>query len=82
MLVLVSMFILSINDLDDGTEEYNLWKGATDMPEGCVVIQRDLHRLEDWGERNVNKGKCRVLQSETLSHKYHMHTISLKAVPG
>jgi len=43
------------------------------MPEGCVVIQRDLNRLEDWADGNVmklNKGKYKVLHQDNLMHKY------------
>ncbi|PKU39210.1 paired box protein pax-5 isoform x1 [Limosa lapponica baueri] len=40
------------------------WGGAADSPGGHATIQRGLHRLESWAERNLmkfNRGKCRVL---------------------
>ncbi|KAK4818824.1 hypothetical protein QYF61_019861 [Mycteria americana] len=61
--VLLNIFI---NDLDDGTDchlskfedDTNLG-GVTDTSDGCATIQRDLHRLEKWADRNLmqlNKG--------------------------
>lgn len=42
-------------------------EGVADVPEGCIVIEGDLHRLEDWGERNVNAKACnrRIFQTST-----------------
>jgi len=38
-----------------------LMTGRSGTPEGCAAIHRDLKRLEKWAERNLNKGKFKVL---------------------
>jgi len=38
--------------------------GAGDAPDGQDIIQRDIHRLEQWAQENLmsfNKSKCKVL---------------------
>lgn len=60
------MFNLFINDLDEGTE-FTLCKFADDTklggvagtPGGYTAIQRDLHLLENWTEKN--RAECRHL---------------------
>lgn len=62
------MFIICINDLDDGTEcalskcgNNVKLRGVVDTPDGFAAIQRDLNKLEKWADRSLadfNKGKC------------------------
>ncbi|PKU45131.1 rna-directed dna polymerase from mobile element jockey-like [Limosa lapponica baueri] len=61
----------TFNDLDYGAEctlskfaDDTKLGGVADMPEGCAAIQRDLDRLEKWGDWNlmkINRGNCKVL---------------------
>lgn len=54
------MFILLINNLDNG-KEYTLskfidetkWEEGVDTPDGHVVVQWELDRLEKWADRNL-----------------------------
>lgn len=55
------LYYVFISDLDDGkvctlgkfTENMKL--GVSGTPQGCGGIQRDLHRLEKWANRNLTK---------------------------
>ncbi|KAK4832489.1 hypothetical protein QYF61_023536 [Mycteria americana] len=60
------LFNIFTNHLDDGNKFADDTKlgGVIDTPEGHAAIQRDLDRLEKWGDRNLmkfNNRKCKVL---------------------
>ncbi|GAB0178538.1 mitochondrial enolase superfamily member 1 [Grus japonensis] len=78
------LFNIFINDLDEGAE-HTISKladdvrpaGVADTPEGHAAIQRNLHRLEKWVDRNFmkfNKGKCKVLQRNNPRYQYVLWT--------
>jgi len=80
-----------IHDLDDGAEctlsdfaDDTDLIGVTDTPEGCAAIQRDLHRLEKWADRNlkhVSKGKCKApcLGRNNPGHRHMLRPTSWEA---
>ena len=52
-------------------------RGATDTPDGCATIQKDLNRMEKWTNRNLvkfNKGKYQVLHlgRNNPRHQYRL----------
>lgn len=56
--------IKTTKDNTGRAKEIKVLGGITDIPEGCIAIQRDLERLEKWTDRNLlklSKGKCKVL---------------------
>ncbi|GAB0181306.1 mitochondrial enolase superfamily member 1 [Grus japonensis] len=69
-----------INNLDDGAEctlsnaDDAKLGGVAERPECHSAIQRDLNRLEEWTDRNLDKGKCKVLHSE-MKNTVHQHML-------
>lgn len=63
------VFSVFVNDLDDWAEcTPSVWwlklKGVANVAEDCASIQRNLHTLEKWADKNsvlFNKGMCQVL---------------------
>ena len=80
------MFNIFISYLDEGIEstlsnfaDDAKLGGVADTPEGCVVVQCNLYRLESWAGKilmRFNKSKCRVLH---LERSNHMHQYRLGA---
>ena len=60
---------------------------VVDTPEGCVAIQRDFDRLENWVGRKLmkyNEGKCRVLHlgKNNPRHQYKLGNALLENSEG
>ena len=55
--------------------------GVADTPEGHASIQRDLDRLEKWGNRNLmrfNQEKCKVLPPGRNKPRHQFMLFSLE----
>lgn len=89
--ILLNIFF---NDLDDGLGKCTLssfaddptLERAADTPDGFADIQRDLHGLERWADRNLmkfSKGKCKVLPLGRTKprHQYLLGPVGWKAAP-